>query len=319
MARRHVSVRLIAAILTLSLFAPTVSVSAQNAQPGPITNDDVIQMVQADLSENLILSQIADAQTSFDFSTPELIRLSTSGVSDTIIAAMQALSAAADTRPPQPVVAPVVEPPDTAVAAPSIFGVSQAPRNAGDEPTSLAIAGQQRENPLVYIEAAETLDGGNAESKAKQVAWAQTPTTAVTKKTDPTIYIGPQIRDGFIDTDSDIVDSIKDIKSVFRKRIKNVRIVRAPEEALLHLYVNGRGKSGSEGLIGIPIGTTTMLLDIDELYVNTLLRVGDYEKEIVGVEDQWRDCAGQVVNKLKVWLSENDAKVQELWNNWLPA
>ena len=59
MARRHVSVRLIAAILTLSLFAPTVSVSAQNAERPLITNDDVIQMVQADLSESLILSQIA--------------------------------------------------------------------------------------------------------------------------------------------------------------------------------------------------------------------------------------------------------------------
>jgi len=128
--------RLLVAILTLSLFAPTVSVSAQNAQPGPITNDDVIQMVQADLSENLILSQIADAQTSFDFSTPELIRLSTSGVSDTIIAAMQALSAAADTRPPQPVVAPVVEPPDTAVAAP----VSQAPSITIGEPIPIAAA-----------------------------------------------------------------------------------------------------------------------------------------------------------------------------------
>ena len=151
------------------------------------------------------------------------------------------------------------------------------------------------------------------------MASAQTPTTAVAKKTDPTIYIGPQVRDGFIDTDSDIVDSIKDIKNVFRKRIKQVRIVDAPEEALFHLYVLGRGKGGSAGLVAIPTGTTTMLLNINDLYVNTLLRVGDYEREFIGVEDQWRDCAGQVVNKLKVWLSENDAKVQELWNNWLPA
>ena len=147
------------------------------------------------------------------------------------------------------------------------------------------------------------------------MASAQTPTTAVAKKTDPTIYIGPQVRDGFIDTDSDIVDSIKDIKNVFRKRIKQVRIVDAPEEALLHLYVLGRGKSES----GTTIFLDPVFLNIDELYVNTLLRVGDYEKEIIGVEDQWRDCAGQVVNKLKVWLSENDAKVQELWSNWLPA
>ncbi|MBN4048147.1 trypsin-like peptidase domain-containing protein [bacterium AH-315-O15] len=41
-----------------------------------------------------------------------------------------------DTRPPQPVVAPVVEPPDAAVIAP----VAQAPPNADDEPTSITAA-----------------------------------------------------------------------------------------------------------------------------------------------------------------------------------
>jgi hypothetical protein len=133
MIRRRTSVPLLVAILTLSLFAPTVSVSAQNAARPTITNDDVIQMVTANLSESLILSQIADSQTRFDLSTPELIRLSTSGVSDTIIAAMRTSSSPADTRPAQPVVAPVVEPPDAAVVAP----VSQAPGNADDEPTSI--------------------------------------------------------------------------------------------------------------------------------------------------------------------------------------
>jgi len=105
------TMRLLVAILTLSLFAPTVSVSAQNAERPTITNDDVIQMVTANLSESLILSQIADSQTRFDLSTAELIRLSTSGVSDTIIAAMRTPSSPADTPPPQPVVAPVVDPP----------------------------------------------------------------------------------------------------------------------------------------------------------------------------------------------------------------
>ena len=136
--------------------------------------------------------------------------------------------------------------------------------------------------------------------------------TAASQKKELTIYIGPQTTDGFIDTDSDIVDSIKDIKSVFRARIKHVRIVDAPEKALLHLYVIGRGKGGSEGTIGLPIGSMSLFLPIDTLHVDTLLRVGDYEKPIVGVNDQWKDCAGQVVNKLKVWLAENNAKVQEL-------
>ena len=137
--RKHYpAMRLIVAILTLCLFAPTVSVSAQNAPRPPLTNDDVIQMVTANLSESLILSQIADSQTRFDLSTPELIRLSASGVSDTIIEAMRTPSAAADTRPPQPVVAPVVESPDAAVVAPVapvVAPVAQAP-SAGGMPLS---------------------------------------------------------------------------------------------------------------------------------------------------------------------------------------
>ena len=137
--RKHYpTMRLIVAILTLCLFAPTVSVSAQDAPRPPLTNDDVIQMVTANLSESLILSQIADSQTRFDLSTPELIRLSASGVSDTIIEAMRTPSAAADTRPPQPVVAPVVESPDAAVVAPVapvVAPVAQAP-SAGGMPLS---------------------------------------------------------------------------------------------------------------------------------------------------------------------------------------
>ena len=93
-----------------------------------------------------------------------------------------------------------------------------------------------------------------------------------------------------------------------------MRIVDAPEKALLHLYVIGRGKGGSEGMVGIPIGAMSIFANIATLHVDTLLRVGDYEKPIVGVNDQWKDCAGQVVNKLKTWLAENNAKVQELLN-----
>ena len=67
-------------------------------------------------------------------------------------------------------------------------------------------------------------------------------------------------------------------------------------------------------MVGIPIGVGAMSIfaNIATRHLDTLLRVGDYEKPIVGVNDQWKDCAGQVVNKPKVWLAENNAKVQEL-------
>ena len=90
---------LLSAVL-LSTGCSLISVSAPSAERPPLTNDDIIQMVQGNLSESLILSQITNSQTSFDLSTPELIRLSTLGVSDTIIEAMRAPTAAADTRPP---------------------------------------------------------------------------------------------------------------------------------------------------------------------------------------------------------------------------
>jgi hypothetical protein len=45
------------------------------------------------------------------------------------------------------------------------------------------------------------------------LASEQASTTPISKKTDPITYVGPQVRDGFIDTDGDIADSIKDIKN----------------------------------------------------------------------------------------------------------
>ena len=56
-------------------------------------------------------------------------------------------------------------------------------------------------------------------------------------------------------------------------------------------------------MVGIPIGAMSIFANIATLHVDTLLRVGDYEKPTVGVNDQWKDCAGQVVNKLKVGMS----------------
>lgn len=60
-----------------------------------ITNDDVIQMVKAKLSESLILSQIRAATTNFDLSTSEVIRLSRMGVPESVMAAMRSPGASA--------------------------------------------------------------------------------------------------------------------------------------------------------------------------------------------------------------------------------
>ena len=65
-----------------------VNVFAQNTQR-PLTNDDVIQMVKAKLSEGLIQSQLRSSKTNFDLSTTEIIRLTSQGVSETVITMMR--------------------------------------------------------------------------------------------------------------------------------------------------------------------------------------------------------------------------------------
>lgn len=56
------------------------------------------------------------------------------------------------------------------------------------------IAGQQPENPRVYIEAAETLDAGNAQSKAKQIDFGAAIMAALVKKKVPVSVVTDQTK-----------------------------------------------------------------------------------------------------------------------------
>jgi serine/threonine-protein kinase len=87
---------------------------------GHLTNNDVIAMVQAKLSPNLITSQIRASETKFDLSTAELIRLAKEGVPDRIIDVMRNPKAA-------PVVAPAPKSASPAASAPSITPVQATP------------------------------------------------------------------------------------------------------------------------------------------------------------------------------------------------
>ncbi len=75
--------------------APTVTGTQVPAAPPPpqgesvLTNDSVIQMVEAQVSPSVIISQIRSTKTKFNFSTSELIRLSKAGVPEIVINAMR--------------------------------------------------------------------------------------------------------------------------------------------------------------------------------------------------------------------------------------
>jgi len=104
----------LASTVPVAALGVSVAGTTQDAQT-VLNNDDVLQMVAANLSEELILSQIRSSGTAFELSVTEIIHLSTNGVSDTIITAMQTAASASDTA--QPVVTPVAEVPEPASAA----------------------------------------------------------------------------------------------------------------------------------------------------------------------------------------------------------
>ncbi|HYP13243.1 MAG TPA: serine/threonine-protein kinase [Bryobacteraceae bacterium] len=70
--------------------------------PSPaLTNDRILEMVQARLSESLILSQIRNSPNQFDLSTEEVIRLVRGGVSERIIETMRNPKIPAAELPPE--------------------------------------------------------------------------------------------------------------------------------------------------------------------------------------------------------------------------
>jgi len=73
---------------------PPAVIPTPAATPAPpaesvLTNDSVVEMVQAKVAPSIIISQIRSTKTRFNFSTAELIRLSKAGVPESVINAMR--------------------------------------------------------------------------------------------------------------------------------------------------------------------------------------------------------------------------------------
>jgi serine/threonine-protein kinase len=99
---------------------PSVPVPPPAPTDQPLTNDNIIQMMEAKVSPAIILSQIRNSKTAFNLSSQEVIRLSKAGVRENIIEAMRdpkaipAKYAAAPASPtPVPVVVPAGAPPSS--------------------------------------------------------------------------------------------------------------------------------------------------------------------------------------------------------------
>ena len=143
------------------------------------------------------------------------------------------------------------------------------------------------------------------------------------------IFVGPQTRDGFVDMDSGVRDSIKDIQKAL-KTSDRFQVVDEAGKATIVLVVVGRRISGSGGAVGITTpgvtvgggtiagvqqstittpGVTTMV-PIDRRAIDTVLRVGTYEKTITSEGPDgstWGSVARAVVKDVTAWLDANRA------------
>jgi hypothetical protein len=107
--RAHVLLILLL-ILGPLLMTPATPVTAQDV----VTNETVIQMVRAGLSETVILAKIRSSQTKFDTRTEALIALKQVGVSESVMSAILGGGA-----PPAQAVAPPTAPVGAVIVVPS--------------------------------------------------------------------------------------------------------------------------------------------------------------------------------------------------------
>jgi hypothetical protein len=125
------SVRGLAACLVILLFAIPLMAAANGAQTtgaAPLTNDDIIKMVQIKFGDSVIVAKIKSSPCKFDTSMDALTKLKAAGVSDAVLQAMMEPCAATSTPS---AAAPAGPPPDpndpNAEHDPGIYYVRQNP------------------------------------------------------------------------------------------------------------------------------------------------------------------------------------------------
>ena len=127
------------------------------------------------------------------------------------------------------------------------------------------------------------------------------------------IFVGPQIRDGFVDVDSGIMDSIRDVQNEFRHSDQFV-LTPTADGATIVLTIVSRRTPGDSGSVGVPIGATTMFLPIKRRAIDTIMKVGSYERSTTSEaedNDTWRASAKKVVKDVTVWLEANRSRLTQ--------
>jgi hypothetical protein len=162
------------------------------AQPTALTNADIIRLVEAKMSDEIILTMIQKSKTKFDLSTDGLVQLRKAGVSNRVIEAMMNPTAAAPNTPPpapppaKPAAAEVKNTPPPAKEAPAASGPAPvheslarvaegkgfAVRTKAAPPPPRAMVSAAPQNYGMYIEQGGQLKAiGRIQTKVQHSKW----------------------------------------------------------------------------------------------------------------------------------------------------
>jgi hypothetical protein len=124
------------------------------------------------------------------------------------------------------------------------------------------------------------------------------------------IYVGPMVRDGFVDVDKGVLDSIKDIQGALRKDRAFV-VVAVEADATLKLYVVARTTAPAGPAGGVVVGNVVIAIQDEIRQIETLLRVGDHERAFTGggAGWTWGQGARAVMKDLSAWVAANRERI----------
>jgi hypothetical protein len=140
-----------------------------------------------------------------------------------------------------------------------------------------------------------------------------------------TIYLSAPTRDGFIDTNKDLQDSINDIRG--RLSSNGIQVLGTPANADITLIVAQRGV-GSEAYgqrttytenIFTGAELTSVPIFAHTFWVSSVMQVGSYRKEFLGSFVQqprlslgaWSACARQIADDIVAWVKANSTQLQQ--------
>lgn len=142
------------------------------------------------------------------------------------------------------------------------------------------------------------------------------------------VYVSAPMKDGFVDTNKDIQDSVKDVQHHL-SGMREFRIVESREKADITVTVLMRGVGSqaygqrlryseySSGYYTNAELTNTPMV-AQTLWVSAVMEIGTYRKEFTGTAlnipgarwGRWNECAGHLAKDVKSWVRANAEQIR---------